>query len=51
MYTRFIEDHLKKTTMPVIMINGARQVGKSNLVKKVFSNTHRYLTLYDPKIL
>lgn len=51
MYKRFLEEKLKSTKLPVILVNGARQVGKSTLVKKLFSHTHDYLTLDDPQIL
>lgn len=36
---------------PVLLINGARQSGKSTLVKKVFSETHQYVTLDDVSVL
>lgn len=38
---------------PVVMLNGARQVGKSTLVQKIASDQHRarYLTLDDAVIL
>ena len=51
MYTRFLENKLKQTQLPVVIINGARQVGKSTLVKKLFAKTHDYFTLDDPQIL
>lgn len=51
MYQRFLEAKLVRNILPVIFVNGARQVGKSTLVKKLFSNTHDYLTLDDPQVL
>jgi uncharacterized protein len=51
MYQRFLEEKIKSTQLPVVFVNGARQVGKSTLVKKLFSHTHDYLTLDDPQIL
>lgn len=51
MFKRYLEDKLQLSQMPVIFINGARQVGKSTLVKKVFATTHDYFTLDDPQIL
>lgn len=38
---------------PVVLLNGARQTGKSTLVKKIASETHssRYLTLDDAVVL
>lgn len=51
MYQRFIEEKIKLTNLPVVLVNGARQVGKSTLVKKLFAHTHDYLTLDDPQIL
>ncbi|MES2608195.1 MAG: ATP-binding protein [Pseudomonadota bacterium] len=51
MYARFLENKLKASQLPVIFINGARQVGKSTLVKKIFEKTHDYYTLDNPQIL
>lgn len=51
MYQRFLEEKIKLTNLPVVLVNGARQVGKSTLVKKLFSHSHDYLTLDDPQIL
>lgn len=51
MFPRFIEPALLKSHMPVILLNGARQVGKSTLVKKIFGGTHEYITLDDPQVL
>ncbi len=51
MHPRFLGNKLKQTQLPVVMINGARQVGKSTLVKEIFSKTHDYFTLDDPQIL
>lgn len=51
MYKRFLEEKLELTKMPVILVNGARQVGKSTLVKQLFAATHDYFTLDDPQIL
>ncbi len=36
---------------PVVLLNGARQSGKSTLVKELFSETHAYWTLDDPSLL
>jgi predicted AAA+ superfamily ATPase len=38
---------------PVVMLNGARQAGKSTLAKQIISEAHpaRYLTLDDAAIL
>lgn len=36
---------------PVLLINGARQAGKSTLVKTMFKESHQYLTLDDPTTL
>ena len=51
MYHRFLDKKIEQTQLPVVFINGARQVGKSTLVKKIFSHTHDYLTLDDPQTL
>ena len=36
---------------PVLLVRGARQVGKSTLIKHLFQATHQYLTFDDPNIL
>ncbi|NBT84911.1 MAG: hypothetical protein EBT45_00145 [Alphaproteobacteria bacterium] len=51
MYPRFLSERILSTSMPVILINGARQVGKSTLVKTLFGGTHDYVTLDDPQTL
>jgi predicted AAA+ superfamily ATPase len=51
MYPRFLSERILSTNMPVILINGARQVGKSTLVKTLFGDTHDYVTLDDPQTL
>lgn len=51
MYDRFLQGKIKASKSPVILINGARQVGKSTLVKQIFSETHEYFTLDDLNVL
>lgn len=48
---RIITSRLKQLTeaFPVIVISGARQVGKSTLVQHVFGKTHDYV-VFDPAI-
>ena len=47
--TRAMEERLKKyeKTYKAILVTGARQVGKSTLLKKLFAN-RRYVSLDDP---
>lgn len=55
MIARNITDRILEslTDSPVVLLNGARQVGKSTLAKKIASDHHpaRYLTLDDAVIL
>ena len=51
-YTREMEDTLQKAVKQfrVIVLTGARQTGKSTLLKHLFLKTHKYISLDDPKI-
>jgi len=55
MIHRNITAHIKAalSDSPVVLLNGARQSGKSTLVKKIASDIHpaRYLTLDDAGVL
>jgi predicted AAA+ superfamily ATPase len=55
MINRNITAHIKAalSDSPVVLLNGARQSGKSTLVKKIASDIHsaRYLTLDDAGVL
>lgn len=44
-----LQEAIKDT--PVLLINGARHVGKTTLVQSVFKATHQYLTLEDELLL
>ena len=37
-------------TFPAVVVTGPRQSGKTTLLKMLFSNTHRFVTLEDPDI-
>ena len=37
-------------TFPAVVVTGPRQSGKTTLLKKLFSSTHRFLTLEDPDV-
>lgn len=53
MFTRNIQHELLlalKDT-PILLVNGARQVGKSTLVKSLLQETHHYYTMDDPTTL
>ncbi len=52
-YSRQIEKVLKKAVKDyrIIVVTGARQTGKSTLLKHVFGSSFSYVTLDDPKIL
>ena len=52
-YKRLIEPVLKKAVehYRIIVLTGARQTGKSTLLKQVFGNSFSYVTLDDPKVL
>ena len=34
----------------VVLVTGARQVGKSTMVKKLLSDSHEYVTLDDARL-
>lgn len=55
MHTRNVTDELVAALAdsPVVLLNGARQTGKSTLVKQLASGTHdaRYVTLDDATVL
>lgn len=53
MYTRNIEKDLTEALKdtPVLLVNGARQVGKSTLVKTLLAKKHRYYTMDNPTTL
>src|SRR3990172_2307200 len=52
----YIERELSKVLkkmvrqFPSVVITGPRQAGKSTLLQHLFSKTHRYMTLDDPKL-
>lgn len=50
---RTLEGHLKKATrqFPVLLVGGARQVGKTTLLKKLAVQQREYVTLDDPLAL
>ncbi len=50
---RDLEEPLKKAAeqFRVLALTGARQTGKSTLLRRLFGNTHRYVTLDDPRLL
>ena len=52
-YAREIEGVLLKAVRQfrVVVLTGARQTGKSTLLQHLFSKTHKYISLDDPKIL
>ncbi|XWN35059.1 MAG: ATP-binding protein [Roseivirga sp.] len=53
MYTRMIAHKLLESLeeSPVLLLNGARQTGKSTLVKTLLADTHTYYTLDDLSVL
>lgn len=53
MYRRNLQEKIVAALQdtPVILINGARQTGKSTLVKTLLSSSHAYWTLDDPTTL
>ena len=53
MYTRHIQSRIKDSLedSPAILVNGARQTGKSTLVQQLLKKTHAYYTLDDQSIL
>lgn len=48
---RSIEEHIRKTenTFKVVLVTGARQTGKSTVLKRLFPD-RRYVTFDDPFI-
>ena len=38
------------TTFPAVLITGARQMGKTTLLRTEFSDTHRYVSLERPDV-
>ena len=52
MYTRLITDTLNRylATFPVVVLTGARQVGKTTLLKAALAKSHRYILLEDPDV-
>jgi predicted AAA+ superfamily ATPase len=53
MYKRYLDQKLLESIedSPVVLVNGARQTGKSTLVKTLLNKTHVYYTLDDYSIL
>jgi predicted AAA+ superfamily ATPase len=53
MYPRYIQKKLLSSidVAPVVLLNGARQTGKSTLVKSLLNATHKQFTLDDLSIL
>lgn len=53
MYPRHLVNKLRDSLeeSPVVLLNGARQVGKSTLVQSLLLNTHAYYTLDDFSVL
>lgn len=53
MYQRYLDQKLRESLeeSPVVLINGARQTGKSTLVQTHLNKTHAYYTLDDYTIL
>lgn len=53
MYKRYLDQKLRESLeeSPVVLINGARQTGKSTLVQTLLNKTHVYYTLDDYTIL
>ena len=51
--TRTLEGFIGKITrqMPVILVTGARQVGKTTMLKHMSGNQRTYVTLDDPMVL
>jgi predicted AAA+ superfamily ATPase len=49
---RFIEPQLKNTvkTFPVVFLTGARQTGKTTVLKRLFSKTFNYVSMELPHI-
>ncbi len=43
-----LKEHVK--TFPAVVLTGARQVGKTTLLKNSLSKTHRYVLLEDPDV-
>lgn len=53
MYPRYIQKKLlaSMATSPVVLLHGARQTGKSTLVKSLWQDSHQHYTLDDLSIL
>jgi hypothetical protein len=53
MFKRYLSHKIKEAAQdtPVVLLNGARQSGKSTLVRELFSETHTHWTLDDPSFL
>ena len=51
--TRTIEPHIQRATQqfPVVWLTGARQVGKTTLLKHISADTRSFVTLDDPLVL
>ena len=49
---RFLADVLRRaaTTFPVVMVTGARQTGKTTLLRHEFGGSHRYVSLDRPDV-
>jgi len=49
---RFLADALRRaaTTFPVVMVTGARQTGKTTLLRHEFGGSHRYVSLDRPDV-
>jgi predicted AAA+ superfamily ATPase len=52
MYTRMILPVLKRylQTFPAVVLSGARQVGKTTLLRSALAKTHSYVLLEDPDV-
>lgn len=52
MYKRLISNTLDRylRTFPAVVLSGARQVGKTTLLKTALRKTHRYVLLEDPDV-
>ena len=53
MYERLISKKIQESLeeSPVVLVNGARQTGKSTLVQTLLQDTHTYYTLDDTSVL
>ncbi len=52
MYPRLLSPVLKRylKTFPAVVLSGARQVGKTTLLKTALGKSYRYVLLEDPDI-